>query len=219
MIKINLLPQRKAKRSAEPGMQQVYAGVAALLTAAAAVFLLIHLPKARKISELEATNAELMDNNRVKQRRLAGPPSFDELKKVVEDGEQRKASIQMLLATQATPAYLIQELGDIFTTGHRPTMTIEMTDLTGTGPKSDPNRRFDVDWHADRGWISAFDEKGGVVKLEGGAESGDDVTQIAKRFAASVYFTDTVLQNVASVGASGAVRGYFQCSITGKVVY
>jgi hypothetical protein len=68
-------------------------------------------------------------------------------------------------------------------------------------------------------WISSFAEKSGVFTLAGGAQSDADVTQIAKRLQASVYFQEvTPRGGERTTDANGSVT-YYQFTITGKVVY
>ena len=62
MIKINLLPQKRAKRSAaarEPGSKDIVIGLAALAGAAVVVFLAVDQPKRSKLADLNEANRNL----------------------------------------------------------------------------------------------------------------------------------------------------------------
>ena len=61
MIKINLLPQRRVKRVADPGQRDVGIGVLALLLAGVATFMLVQRPEQKKLDDLKATVARLND--------------------------------------------------------------------------------------------------------------------------------------------------------------
>ena len=61
MIRINLLPSKKAKRvtAREPGSKDIVIGLAALAGVAAVVFLAVDQPKRSKLSDLREANANL----------------------------------------------------------------------------------------------------------------------------------------------------------------
>ena len=72
MIRINLLPQRKAKRQfTMPGGQTPIAlGIGALAAIAAGVFLLVHMPRKSELNELETINKGLAADNQGKTTKL-----------------------------------------------------------------------------------------------------------------------------------------------------
>ena len=98
-------------------------------------------------------------------------------------------------------------------------MTENMAKLAGNGPDSDPNKRFVSDWDTTHVWISGFTDKDGVFKLDGGAQSESDVTQLAKRLAASVYFMDVTPAGGERVADRESGLEYYHFTITGKVAY
>ena len=63
MIKINLLPQKRAKRAgsakSEPSSKQLFVGLGALAAVGALVFILVDKPKRDRLNELRDANAEL----------------------------------------------------------------------------------------------------------------------------------------------------------------
>jgi Tfp pilus assembly protein PilN len=211
MIKINLLPQRKAKRSAEPGSQAFLAGVGALAAAAVAVAFLVDRPMRKEADDLDAANAQLQGEVGEKNKQLKG---YAELQKSIEDADKRAKSIDRLLSAKVVPANVLQELGDILA-GRQPSMTEEMTRRIG----NDPNRRFSLDWDPQHVWISSYIDNNGAFKLEGGAQGDDDVTQLAKRLQASVYFMDVSPQGGESVVDQPSGLSYYKFTITGKVAY
>src|SRR6185503_1024462 len=158
MIKINLLPQRKAKRAAVggprvtaprgaagglrgggggEGQRDVLIGVGALLGAAAIVFFVVHKPIGDEKREYEDQSAKLGEEIRIKRNDLK---NYENLKKVVEAAEQRSASIEKLVKAKAVPANFLHELGQILTPGQLPTMSKEMTLKVSDGPQGDPNK-------------------------------------------------------------------------------
>jgi type IV pilus assembly protein PilN len=211
MIKINLLAQRKVKR-ADKGQQTVALGFLIILLAGALVFLLIHRPLNNEIDRLKSTNKKLAQQNADKKKQLEG---LKELEAAVEALNKRKAAIESLNGARATPADLLYELSKVMTPGKSPTMTKEMAKRV----EEDPHRKLTAEWDPKHVWITKFEEKGGKFKLNGGAQSDGDMTQLAKRLEASVYFGRVVPEGgkEKEEGASGVT--YYDFTITGKVVY
>jgi Tfp pilus assembly protein PilN len=218
MIKINLLPQRRVKRGAGPdeSARPLVVGIVALVAAGAAVAVLVDRPRRARLAELHAANDQLQADIAIKNRQLAG---YAELKKSTDEAEERFKSIQRLLGAKVVPAHVLHELGEVLTASKYPTMTEDMARKTGNGPESDPNKRFQPDWDPSHVWLSGFTDTGGDFKLEGGAATESDITQLAKRLAASVYFNDVIPAGGERVADPQTGASYYRFTITGKVVY
>jgi Tfp pilus assembly protein PilN len=218
MIKINLLPQRRVKRAAaaDESARPLVIGIAALVAAGVAVAVLVDRPRRARLAELREANEQLQADISTKNRQLAG---YAELKKSTEEAEERFRSIQRLLGAKVVPAHVLHELGEILTTSKYPTMTEDMARRTGNGPESDPNKRFQPDWDPSHVWLSGFTDAGGDFKLEGGAATESDITQLAKRLAASVYFADVIPAGAERLADLQTGASYYRFTITGKVVY
>src|SRR4051812_24170267 len=218
MIKINLLPQRRVKRAAaaDESARPLVIGIAALVAAGAAVAVVVDRPKRAKLTELRDANAQLQADIAAKNRQLVG---YAELKKAGDEADERFKSIQRLIGAKVVPANVLHELGEILTTSKYPTMTEDMVRRTGNGPDSDPNRRFQPDWDPSHVWLSTFTDNAGDFKLEGGAATESDITQLTKRLAASVFFTDVTPAGGERVADLQTGASYYRFTITGKVVY
>jgi Tfp pilus assembly protein PilN len=218
MIKINLLPQKRPKKrvAAEGATQPLLFGVAALGIAGVAVAMLVDRPHRARLAELTEANQQLQNEIQSKNKQLVG---YAELKKAADEADERYRSIQRLLAAKVVPAHVLHELGEILSSNKYPTMTEDMAKRTGNGPESDPNKRFQADWDASHVWLSGFSDVGGDFKLEGGAQSESDVTQLAKRLAASAYFLDVTPAGGERVADATTGTNYYRFTITGKVVY
>jgi Tfp pilus assembly protein PilN len=216
MIKINLLPQRKAKRAAEPGQAEVAVGMGALAAAAAVVFFAVHLPAAAERDKLRSEVQDLQAANAKSEEAIKDMPA---LQGVVDAEEKRAAAIDQLLGTVVVPDNLLHELGEILTPNHKPTLTREMEDRISDGPSGDPNRRFALDWDPKHVWITAFTITGDGFTLEGGAQSEADVPQLAKRMQASVYFDQVTSPSSARNDDRQNNITYYKFTITGKVVF
>lgn len=212
MIKINLLPQRKVKRPIDKGQQSLLVGVGALLAAAAGVYLLLHMPLVDEVDNLASSNAQLSRDNKSKKDKLV---TFEDLKKANEAAKKRSEAILKLANARAVPAYMLRELMRIMTPGKEPTMSKDMTKRL----EKDVNRQFEKDWDPKHVWITAFSETQGKFSLSGGAQSDADMTQLAKRLQASVYFSDVVPeQGDDTIDREGGIT-YYRFNISGRVVY
>lgn len=223
MIKINLLPQKRARRvgaTKEPGSRDFFIGCGALLGAAAVVFFVLDKPKRDRIDDLTQQSKDLDASIADKARKLKEAPGYEQLKKLSDEAEKRVASINKLNSVRVLPANVLHELGEILTQGHQPAMTEQMAGKTGNGADSDPNKHFDAQWDPSHVWLTSFVDTNGEYKIEGGAQSEVDVTQLTKRLAASVYFGPEIAvpeQHRETEKENGV--SYFKFTITGKVAY
>ncbi len=222
MIRVNLLPQRKAKggfartsSAGTPSGKQAIIGVVALGVAAAGVFLVLDMPKRQRLSELNEANQQLQQQINEKNKALQGYP---ELKKAEEEAKQRAESINRLLATKVVPAHVLHELGRVLT-HEGPTMTETMAKLAGNTADGDPNKRFLADWDPTHVWMTSFVDTSGKFVLDGGAQSESDVTQLSKRLAASVYFMDVTPAGGERLEDKESGLAYYKFTITGRVAY
>jgi Tfp pilus assembly protein PilN len=215
MIRINLLPQKRAKRAREPrtpGMREVWVGAGVLAAIAVLFVFTVDRPKRKRLAELRASNAQIQQDIAAKHAQLKG---YAELKKAADEADERAKSINHLASAKVVPANVLQELGQILTAGQLPTMTKEMAKRTD----SDPNRRFDLAWDPQHVWLTGYSDKGGTFKLEGGAQAEVDVTQLSKRLQASVYFMDVAPSSETRVADRDTGIEYYRFTITGKVAY
>lgn len=217
MIKVNLLPQRRAKRAAaaDPSSKQALVGVVALAAAAAGVFFVLDMPRRGHLSDLRAANEQLDQEISVKNAALVG---YAELQKAEAEAIRRAEAINRLLGTKVVPAHILHELGKVLTR-EGPTMTEAMAKAAGTGPESNPNKQFQNDWDPSHVWMSSFIDTNGAFKLEGGAQSESDVTQLSKRLAASVYFLDVTPAGGERVADRDSGLNYYRYTITGRLAY
>src|SRR5579884_4188118 len=141
MIKINLLPARKPKRQAEPGLRPLAIGIGSLTAAALLMFLFVHMPKSSELSNLRDLNDDLQSQIDAKNKQLLG---YKEMQAAHDAAEKRVASIDRLNSVKVVPANVMQEIEDILTPNQNPTQTKEMQART-TGANADPNKRFAQD--------------------------------------------------------------------------
>jgi Tfp pilus assembly protein PilN len=180
------------------------------------VFFVLDQPKRSKLHDIDAAKAQLQAEINAKTQQLDG---FAELNKAYTQASERARSINRLIAAKVVPANLLQELGEILTVGHWPTMTKQMARRTGSGPDSDPNRRYDTAWDPTHVWLTSFTDTNGVFRLEGGAQAEVDITQLSKRMQASAYFDNVAQASEERQTDHDTGVPYYKFAITGKVAY
>ena len=220
MIKINLLPQKRAKRAAiggggdEASIKEIVIGAGAIAAAALLVFILVDQPKRSKLNDLRESNAQLDQAIAEKNKELQG---YAEMKKAADDADVRAKAINRLMNAKVVPANVLHELSEIMMTNHTPTMTDEMAARVNT----DPNKRFDLAWDPTKVWLTSFadDVRDGSFRLEGGAQAEQDIIQLSKRLQASVYFDRVSQQSEERITDRDTGVTFYHFVITGKVAY
>jgi Tfp pilus assembly protein PilN len=221
MIKINLLPAKRAKRGAamaagrEPGTKGLVVGFVGLGVAAAAVFAIVDAPRRSRLSALRESSEQLQQEINAKNKQLVG---YEDLKKAADEADVRAKAINRLNQAKVLPANVLHELSQLLSTVG-PTMTEEMARKTGTGAESDPNKRFDLAWEPSHVWMTTFTDNAGSFKLEGGAQAQIDIIQLSKRMQASVYFDRVSPQSEERVSDRESGITFYKFVITGKVAY
>lgn len=185
MIRINLLPQkREARRDAGQGWL-----VAVMLVVAAEVVVLglYHQFKLQELAKQKQVNSEL--TNQISQIE-ATVKNHAEVKKKLEVLRAREEAIRKLQTARSGPTAVLLELSKLLTMGRGPSISPE--ELMQK-KKDNPQDVHNVSWDARRLWLMSFREEQRVVKLEGLARDGEDVSELARRMSLSKYFTDVML--------------------------
>ncbi len=213
MIRINLLPQKKkGRRADEAGQQTLLIGFGSIAAAVVAVFFLVHQPLQDQIDSDGKTNAAMKAKIKKMKEKTK---DFEKLEAANKDAEAQQEAIARLRRARATPAWLLHELSNILTKDRDPTMTPEMAKKV----REDPNRGWVQGWDPAHVWITQFQESAGRFKIRGGAQSDSDMTQLALRLSASVYFKEVMPQTGNEVRGKRGGVSYYLFMVSGRVVY
>ena len=208
MIRINLLPTRKAKRQEASQRQFLLMGLAILATIGLVIF--FHLQATNELERAQHDNTILQaDVARLKQEL----GDYDKIRAQREELLKQRKIIQALEAKRTGPVYLLRELSEILSPGKGPTfdrVTYEET------LRRDPNAGFG-NWETKRAWIDSYVEEKQKVKIRGSAKSNEDVAEFLKRLNASVFFKDVNLDATAQA-AKGAVK-FVNFGLSATVIY
>ena len=211
MIRINLLPQkREARRDSGQGWL-----VAVMLVIAAEVVVLglYHQFKLQELAKQKQTNDELQ--NQITQIEQT-VKNHTEVKKKLEVLRAREKAIRELQKARSGPTAVLLELSRILTAGRGPSISPE--ELMQK-KKDNPQEVHNVSWDARRLWLDSFKERQRIVKLEGYARDGEDVSELARRMALSKYFEDVMLLPAKRITESDTKLEVVQFQLQAKVRY
>jgi type IV pilus assembly protein PilN len=189
VIRVNLLPQKRAVRVGAPAAPSQKWLIAALSAVVIEIVLLFwfHQTKVAELEDQQRKNAALKS-------------SIDEINTLVKNHEAikkelavlraREDAIAKLLNARSGPTSVLLELAQLLTPGKGPTVDAErLAQLR----KDNPLAVYNPGWDSRRLWLSNYVEEDRVVRLEGYARDGADVSELANRLRLSSYFYDVTL--------------------------
>jgi type IV pilus assembly protein PilN len=189
VIRVNLLPQKRGARSAAPQTSQKWLLVVlGVLVVEVVVLFLFHKKKLDDLQDQQNTNAQL--NGKIEGiKKLVA--NHEEIKKALAQLRAREDAIAKLQAARSGPTAVLLELAQVLTQGKGPTADPERLQQL---KKDNPLAVYNPGWDTRRLWLGAYTESDRVVKIEGAARDGGDVSEFAQRLKLSTYFYDiTVL--------------------------
>ncbi|HEX7506987.1 MAG TPA: hypothetical protein VF550_09455, partial [Polyangia bacterium] len=149
MIRINLLPTRKAKRHEASQRQFLLMGLAVLATIGLVIF--VHLQATTELEKAQHDNTILQaDVARLKQEL----GDYEKVRGQREELLKQRKTIQSLESGRTGPVYLLRELSEVLSPGKGPTfdrVTYEET------LRKDPNAGF-TNWETKRAWLDSYTE-------------------------------------------------------------
>jgi Tfp pilus assembly protein PilN len=187
MIRINLVPDRRKKRSSAVTVQAAGPGQVVL------VFMLVGWVAVGGglywllLQEQAATDALRAETAKINAEVEKIRKEIDEegLQARKDKVEQLRVAIDKLKGQQRTPVYVMHELANILTTGKMPDIDeAELKRIQATDPQSVPS----PNWDATSVWVSKVKESGGSLVLEGGARDAADLAEFTRRLRASSRF-------------------------------
>jgi type IV pilus assembly protein PilN len=208
VIRINLLPIRKAKRQGAGQRQFLIMGLALLGAVGLVVF--FHLDATNELENVQRENTILQADVAKLKQELG---DYEKVRAQREELLKQRKTIQSLEAGRTGPVYLLRELSEILSPGKGPTfdrVTYEET------LRRDPNAGFS-NWETKRAWLDSYTEERQKVRIRGSAKSNEDVAEFLKRLNSSVFFKDVNLDATAQA-SKGAVK-YVNFGLSATVIY
>jgi len=208
VIRINLLPSRKAKRQGAGQRHFLIMGLAILGSVGLVIF--FHLEATNELENVQRENT-ILQADVAKMKQELG--DYDKVRAQREELLKQRKTIQSLEAGRTGPVFLLREMSEILSPGKGPTfdrVTYEET------LRRDPNAGFS-NWETKRAWLESYVEEKQHIKLRGSAKSNEDVAEFLKRLNSSVFFKDVNLDATAQA-AKGAVK-YVNFGLSATVIY
>ena len=213
MIRVNLLPQkREIKRSAE-GNQNWLLVVLGVVVVEIIVLVLFHQVKREELARQMRTNEELSAQIAQIKKAVA---NHAEIKAQLEVLRAREDAISKLQAARTGPTAILLELARVMTEGRGPSVD---PDLLAQLRRDNPTSVFNPSWDPKRLWLTSLVEADRVVKIEGLARDGDDVSELARRLGLSLYFADVKLLPAAKTTDKESKLDVIQFQLQAKARY
>jgi type IV pilus assembly protein PilN len=204
VIRVNLLPQKRGARSAAApvGSQRWLLVVLGVLVVEVVILFLFHKTKLDELTEQKNVNAQLSGKIEGIKKLVA---NHEEIKKALAQLRAREDAIAKLQAARSGPTAVLLEVAQLLTQGKGPTADPERLQQLR---KENPLAVYNPSWDTRRLWLTAYTETDRVVRIEGVARDGGDVSEFAQRLKLSTYFYDvTVLPGQKdSHGAGGKLE-------------
>jgi len=199
MIRVNLLPQkREIKRTTGDAANQSWLlAVLGVVVVEIIGLFLFHQVKREELAKQTRANAELTSQ-------------IDQIKKAVANHADVKAQLEVLRAREdaiaklqqarSGPTAVMLEVSRVLTNGRGPTVD---PDVLAQLRRDNPTSVYNPSWDPRRLWLTSFTEADRLVKIDGLARDGDDVSELARRLSLSVYFADVKLLPASKTTDSG----------------
>lgn len=188
MIRVNLLPQKRGARSAAPQASQKWLLVVlGVLVVQVVILFLFHKGKLDELQEQQNTNAQLSGKIEGIKKLVA---NHEEIKKALVQLRAREDAIAKLQSARSGPTAVLLETAQVLTQGKGPTADPERLQQLR---KENPLAVYNPGWDTRRLWLTQYIETDRVVKIEGIARDGGDVSEFAQRLKLSTYFYDVTV--------------------------
>lgn len=186
MIRINLMPQKRRAERTE-GSQLWLAVVMVVMLAEVAALFVFHGFKNEELKDQRRKNTEL--TAQIDQSKST-VKNHDDVKGKLEQLRAREEAIGKLQTARTGPTAILLELARLLTPGRGPSVD---PDRLSQLRRDNPLAVFNPSWDSRRLWLVKFVENKRSLHLEGFAQDGEDVSELARRMNLSSYFADVRL--------------------------
>jgi type IV pilus assembly protein PilN len=186
VIRINLMAQKRRAERAE-GSQLWLAAVMAVVLAEVAALFVFHGFKNEELKEQRLKNAALTSQIDQSKGTVA---NHEEVRSKLAQLRAREEAIGKLQTARTGPTAILLELARLLTPGRGPSVD---PDRLSQLRRDNPLAVFNPSWDSRRLWLVKFVEQNRKLHLEGFAQDGEDVSELARRMNLSSYFADVRL--------------------------
>jgi type IV pilus assembly protein PilN len=187
MIRINLLPQKKRRvETGTGGEAWVLAAIGLLVLEIVGLFFYHSSLEAELQNEIKA-------NSQIQAKIDASKNAVTNHKNVMDELNRLRAredAIAQLQSARTGPTAVLLEMARILTPGRGPSIDPEKLAQIR---RDNPLAAYNPTWDTRRLWVKNFVENSRVLKIDGVARDGEDVSEFAKRMNLSDYFDNVRL--------------------------
>jgi len=187
VIRVNLLPQKREVKRAAAASQGWLVAVLGVVVVEIIGLFLFHQVKREELAKQMRTNAELTSQIEQVKKTVA---NHTDIKAQLEVMRAREDAISKLQGARTGPTAVLLELARVLTDGRGPSVD---PDVLAQLRRDNPTSVYNPGWDPKRLWLTSLTEVERVIKIEGLARDGDDVSELARRLGLSVYFADVKL--------------------------
>jgi len=186
MIRINLMAQKRREGRADGSQLWLAVAMLAMLAEVAALFV-FHGFKGEELNEQRLKNAALTSQIDQLKSTVA---NHEQVRQKLEQLRAREEAIGKLQSARTGPTAILLELARLLTAGRGPSVD---PDRLSQLKRDNPLAVFNPAWDSRRLWLTKFVEQSRKLRLEGFAQDGEDVSELARRMNLSSYFADVRL--------------------------
>jgi type IV pilus assembly protein PilN len=186
MIRINLLPMKRRVDRGDASQLWLAVVMVMVLAEVAALFV-FHGFKSEELNDQRRKNAELTSQIDQSKSTVA---NHEEVKAKLVQLRAREEAIGKLQSARTGPTAILLELARLLTPGRGPSVD---PDRLSQLRRDNPLAVFNPSWDSRRLWLVKFVENNRKLHLEGYAQDGEDVSELARRMNLSSYFADVNL--------------------------
>jgi len=216
MVRINLLPERRATGRKQPGAepQQTWLlGVLGAVVATVVVCLFLQKLKQDQLAEILAANGRTQDQIDGIKRQTA---DHAEIKARLKELRDREEAIQRLQSARTGPTSTLLELAHLLTPDRGPTVDRDKLEQL---KRDRPAEVYNPNWDPRRLWLTSYTEVDRGVRMAGLARDGEDVSEVERRLKLSDYFADVKLLPGSKILDPTSHQELFQFQLSAKVKY
>jgi type IV pilus assembly protein PilN len=214
MVRVNLLPQKKElRRAAGDGTQQFLMTLLGVVVFELVVIFFVHKWAMDDFNKVKSDNAKIEAQIADIKRQMS---NHTEIKSRLTELRAREDAINKLQSGRTGPTAMLLELSRIMTAGRGPTTDRDkLEQLRRDNPSAAPN----VGWDTRRLYLTDFKEADKIVKIQGMARDGEDVSEFLKRLTLSDFFTEVRLQPASKVEDAVSKQEMVKFELVAKVRY
>jgi len=186
MIRINLMAQKRRADRAEGSQLWLAVAMVAMLAMVAGLFV-FHGFKNEELNEQRLKNAALTSQIDQAKSTVA---NHEDVRQKLAQLRAREEAIGKLQTARTGPTAILLELARLLTPGRGPSVD---PDRLSQLRRDNPLAVFNPSWDSRRLWLVKFVEQSRRLRIEGFAQDGEDVSELARRMNLSSYFADVRL--------------------------